>query len=357
MEIACVIGSRLAAPPRPGRSGGSRPGRELLPDPVEAAERTEAMVRALEGIGAAVESERADEAFFAVDGLRGVYGGEREGVVSAARDAIGDEVRIGVAPTRFAAFAVARHEDDGHVSAAGLAAFLAPLGVGMLRARLGVPEAEAEELVVALKRLGIGNLGRLARLSPDQAADRFGSIGLRALRLARGMDEPLRPRQPHEELVEQIELPEGTAGRQLDRALELLVDRLLAAPQRRGRTLLGLRLGAHLAGGGSWSVEQGLGRPSASPAVLRALLTPRLESLPGPAETLRLRALGFGPPASDQIELAVGDAGLARRSRLGQAVREVRAAQGAEALLKVLPVDSSSRVPERWAMLAPFPEL
>ena len=71
MEIACVIGSRMAAPPRPGRSGGSRPGRDLLPDPVAASERTEAMVRALEGIGAAVESEHPDEAFFAVDGLRG----------------------------------------------------------------------------------------------------------------------------------------------------------------------------------------------------------------------------------------------------------------------------------------------
>ena len=88
------------------------------------------------------------------------------------------------------------------------------------------------------------------------------------------------------------------------------------------------------------------------------MLAPRLESLPGPAEALRLRALGFGPPASDQIELAVGDgAQLSRRRRLGQAVREVRAAQGAEALLKVLPVDSASRVPERWAMLTPFPEL
>jgi hypothetical protein len=38
-------------------------------------------------------------------------------------------------------------------------------------------------------------------------------------------------------------------------------------------------------------------------------------------------------------------------------VREVRAAQGAEALLKILPVDSASRVPERWAMLTPYPEL
>jgi hypothetical protein len=38
-------------------------------------------------------------------------------------------------------------------------------------------------------------------------------------------------------------------------------------------------------------------------------------------------------------------------------VREVRATQGAEALLKILPVDSASRVPERWALLTPYPEL
>ncbi|HUB99365.1 MAG TPA: hypothetical protein VMS11_06035 [Solirubrobacterales bacterium] len=355
MEIACVIGSRLAAPPRPGRSGGSRPGRDSLPDPVEAAERTEVMVRALESIGAGVESERPGEAFFAVDGLRGIYGGDTEGVLSAVREVVGMRPRVGVAPTRFGAYALARRSDDGHVSAAGLHAFLAPLRISILRDRLSAPAAEVEELVVALERLGIRTLGSLARLGADQVADRFGKLGLEALRLAGGDDEPLRPRTPHEELVEQIELPEGTAGRQLDRALELLVDRLLAAPQRRGRTLLGLRLGARLAGGGSWSVEQGLGRPSAAAGVLRGVLAPRLESLPGPAETLRLRALGFGPPAADQLEFALGGVS-ARRRRLRRAVREVRAAQGSEALLKVLPVDADSRVPERWAMLTPFPE-
>ncbi|HEX5610028.1 MAG TPA: hypothetical protein VFX45_08055 [Solirubrobacterales bacterium] len=306
-------------------------------------------MRALEGIGAAVESERSGEAFFAVDGLKGIYGGSA-GVLRVVRQALaaagreqGDPVGVATGTTRFAAF----------VAATG---WPRPVPVAALETRLGVPEREAGELLLALERLGIETLRQLARLSPDQVADRFGPLGLRALRLARGEDEPLRPRAPHEELVEQIDLPEGAAGQQLDRALELLVDRLLAAPQRRGRTLLGLRLGALLAGGGSWSVEQGLGRPSASARVLRRLLLPRLEALPGPAGALRLRALGFGPAAQDQLELAVGGA-EPRRRRLGEAVREVRAAQGAEALLKVLPTDSTSRVPERWGMLTPFPEL
>jgi len=342
MEIACVINEYLATPSRPDRAGGPRSGRAGLPDPVEAAEATESMVRALEALGAAVESERAGEAFFALDGLRGLHGGKSSGILAAARRAVGKEPRIGTGRTRFAAFLTAGD-------------WPRPVPVAALRTRLDAPEREADELIEALERLGIKTLRALRGLSADQVADRFGPLGLRALRLCHGEEQPLRPRIPQEDLGEEIELPEGTAGRQLDRALELLVDRLLAAPQRRGRTLLGLRFGAILAGGGSWSVEQGLGRPSASADVLRNVLAPRLEDLPGPATALRLRALGFGPPARDQLELAVGGS-EPRRRRLGAAVREVRAVQGAEALLKILPVDSSSRVPERWALLTPFPE-
>jgi protein ImuB len=322
------------------------------------------MVRGLEGIGAAVETERPGEAFFALDGLRGIHGGDRAGVLAAVRRVVGREGRVGVAPTRLAAFAAAWKAPRNLRGPAGativpapsLHSFAAALRTSILPFLLDPPRREADELVLALERLGVETLGELAGISADQMADRFGALGLEALWLARGKEEPLRPRHPHEELAEQIELPEGTAGRQLDHAVELLVDRLLAAPQRKGRTLLGLRFGALLAAGGSWSVEQGLGRPSASARVLRSVLTPRLEALPGPASALRLRAVGLGPPATDQLELAVGGA-ESRRDRLGAAVREVRSAQGPESLLKVLPVALDSRVPERWAALTPFPEL
>jgi len=310
------------------------------------------MVRGLEAIGAAVESERPGEAFFALDGLRGIHG-DRAGVLRAVREAVGPQPRIGTAPNRFAAFAAAWKQVS--VAEPQLHIFLAPLSIAILALRLDAPGREAQELVLTLRRLGVETLQDLSRISADRVADRFGPLGLRARRLARGSDAPLRPRQPHEELAEQLDLPEGTAGSQLERALALLVDRLLAAPQRRGRTLLGVRFGALLSAGGSWSIEQGLGRPTASARTLRSLLAPRLEALPGPAAALRLRVLGFGPPSADQLELAVG--GEERRQRLGAAIREVRTAQGPEALLKILPVDSGSRVPERWALLTPFPEL
>jgi protein ImuB len=203
-----------------------------------------------------------------------------------------------------------------------------------------------------MRRLGIETLEALAALPSSKVADRFGEPGLRALRLARGEDSPLRPRAPLEELVAEIELPEGAAGGQLERALELLVDRLLAVPRRRGRPVLGLRLGAALSGGGSWSVDQGLVRATASAKVLRSVLAPRLQGMPGPASSLRLRALGLGPREGDQLELPTRGEEH-RRRRLADAIRELRVAQGADALLEVLPLDSSSRLPERRAILTP----
>jgi hypothetical protein len=234
--------------------------------------------------------------------------------------------------------------------------FLSDLPIAVLSDRLGLPEREAGNLIETLRRLGIDTLGELAALSPDHVGDRFGPAGLRALRLARGEDELLvcAIHGAWDELVEEIELPEGTAGSRLERALELLVDRLLAAPGRKGRTLLGIRLGARLGDGGSWSVAQGLGRPTASARALRGVLLPRLEELPAPAVSLQLRAVRLGERAAEQLELTVrGDEH--RRRRLAAALREVRAAQGADSLLKVLPVDAASRVPERRALLTPFP--
>ena len=61
------------------------PSLRLVPsDPVGVAERWDRLLERLEGIGAAVESERPGEAFFEVDGLLGIHGGDLEGVIAAA---------------------------------------------------------------------------------------------------------------------------------------------------------------------------------------------------------------------------------------------------------------------------------
>ena len=133
--------------------------------------------------------------------------------------------------------------------------------------------------------------------------------------------------------------------------MELLIDRLLADPARRGRTVRRLRLSARLAGGGGWRCERALRSASSSPRTARLALFGALDGLPGPADLLRLEATALGPPAADQLSLAAPEE--ERRRRLAEAVRQARAAVGADAVLRVLDVDPGSRLPERRAALTP----
>ena len=50
------------------------------------------------------------------------------------------------------------------------------------------------------------------------------------------------------------------------------------------------------------------------------------------------------------------EADSVRKARLGEAVKQARQAAGADAALRVLDVDPDSRIPERRAVLAPFPD-
>ena len=147
-------------------------------------------------------------------------------------------------------------------------------------------------------------------------------------------------------------MPEAAYGTQMERALELLVERLLADPRRRGRTLRSLRIEAQLAGGGSWRAEVTLRSACATAERLLLALGPRLAELPAPASALLLRAVELGTEPGEQPALAPG-AGEHRRELLAEAVRQVRAAAGRDAVLRVVDVDPGSRVPERWTMLAP----
>jgi protein ImuB len=329
------------------------------PDPERAAGLWEGALGELEGIGAAIESERPGEAFFRTDGLHGLHGGVG-GTLRRARQMVGMPARVAAAPSRFAAYAAAlrarprlRMRRELVIDAERVGGFLSPLPVSLLGTRLDPRGTAGHELVGVLERLGVKTLGMLAELPEDAVADRFGTLGLRARVMALGGDEPLRPRDPGASVIAVVELPEAAAGPQLERAMALLVDRLLADPARKGRMVRALRLGARLAGGGGWRREVALRRPSGAPELLRIALAPRLLELPGPASALVLEATALGPPGGEQLELTRREAER-RRARLGEAVRQVRAAAGPGALLRVLDVDSGSRVPERRAFLAPY---
>jgi protein ImuB len=323
------------------------------PDPAGVADQWERLLVRLESIGAAVEPERPGLACFDARGLKRLYGGV-DGVLAATRRALRTPARYGVAPSRFAAVAAAtraRARRPVVVTGGQSAArdFLADMPVALLRARPSLAE-----LPEALERLGIATLGELAALAPGALADRFGNAGLLAYELAVGGDGALRPRPPGELVRESLELPEAGSGPQLERALGLLIDRVLTRRERRGRTLRAVVLSAVLVeGGGTWRQQVVFREALADAARMRLALAPHLAFLPTPAEVLRLAVERFGPPTSDQRGL-LEDPAEARRERLREAIRQTRAAAGADAALRVLEVDPQSRFPERRAVLAPF---
>jgi protein ImuB len=327
------------------------------PDPMGVAEAWEQAVARLESLGAEVESLRPGEACFDAGGLERLHGG---GVVRMLADGYlaargPDELRkalsgarVGQGPTRFCAMVAAhgaRIRRPLRITGAG---DLAPRPVTLLRRR-----SETADLVEPLERLGIATLGELAALSRGVVADRFGGPGLLAHDLAHGRDTPLRPRRPGEQLRETLDLPESGSGEQLGRALGLLIDRLLARRERRGRTLRTVVLSARLVEGGTWRERVVFREALADPQVMRMVLGGRLAMLPAPAETLLLTVESFGPPHPDMHAL-FDDGEVRRDERLREAVRQARAVAGSDAALRVLEIDPESRVPERRVVLTPW---
>ncbi len=318
------------------------------PDPVGVVDAWEKVLTRLELVGAGVEDERPGIACFEARGLGRLHGGSLDGVVEAVRGALRLPARIGAGPSRFCALAAAGRARTRRAHIVRGAGDLASEPVALLRRR---PQTAA--LPSALERLGITTLGDLAALDRGAVADRFGRAGLHAHDLAHGRDTPLRPRVPGELLEETLDLDESASGTQLERALGLLIDRLLARPERRGRTLRAAVISAVLVEGGTWRERVVFREPLADPLRMRLALTSRLQLLPAPAESLRLAAERLGPSSAGERAL-FDDKQAQRAERLREAVGQARAVAGPDAALRVLSVDPDSRVPERRAVLTPF---
>jgi len=333
------------------------PGLVLLPgDPVLVADAWETAMHALESIGAAVEPAGPGLAYFESAGLHGVHGSQ-QGAIAAARGALAWPARIGAGPTRFCALAAAlavRSRRPLVLDGRDVKRWLAARPVGLLGFR-----AETAALPQPLGRLGVRTLGELVRLGRPALTDRFGAAGALAHRLACGEDSQLRTRRIEERLEESMEVGEASSGEALKRVLGVLVDRLLARAERRGRTLRAATLSAGLLTGGGWRERVVFRQAICDPErIWLALL-----GLPAPAVALRLAVERFGPPASEQDALfddlgAVGRAAVSRTRaiRLREAIAQVRAVAGQDAALRAVCVDPDSRVPERRVVLAPIPE-
>jgi protein ImuB len=131
------------------------------------------------------------------------YFGTEPAVAERIADAIttqtGVECQIGIADGLFAA-TLAAHRGL-LVPPNASRGFLAPLSIAELHqpATSGI---DRTALVDLLHRLGLRTLGTFAALSVDDVASRFGLDGVRAHRLAQGLDErPLARRHPPDDLT------------------------------------------------------------------------------------------------------------------------------------------------------------
>jgi hypothetical protein len=182
----------------------------------------------------------------------------------------------------------------------------------------------------------------------------LGPDGRRAWSLARGGERGrVRARRPPAEIVERLELPDAIGNElTLRRALNALLDRLLARPERGGREIRKAALSARLVGGGSWRRTVTLREPSAERGVLRAALGPKLAELPAPVLTIGVELVALAEPAGRQLAL-VPPEGDELQSRLREGLRQVRASAGTGAVATVVEAAPWSRIPEQRALLVP----
>ena len=354
-----LLGSVTAAAEAKGVRPGMRLGEALAmcpelvlveQDPATAEHAWEEVLRRLEDAGFAVEPAEAGTVYFESRGVERLYGG-LEPALKRALKAVGPawEARAGAAERRFAALAAASVARPGQaliVSDDRTQRFLAPLPLSLLP----LERDRYEEL----EELGLRTIGQLAGLPGGAVSERLGPAGRRAWSLARGeRDGRVEPRRPAEALHETLEFPEAV-GQELTlrRGLGVLVDRLLARPDRTGRPPRKLALWARLAGGASWRRTVTLREPTADPARLRAALGPKLAELPAPVMKLRLEVVALAEGTGEQLELVRAE-GEVLQVRLKEGLRQVRAAVGAGGVSTVVEVAPWSRIPEARALLVP----
>ena len=355
--IGSVTGAAEAAGVRPGmrlsEALATCPQLELVEqDPASAEQAWEEILRRLEDAGFAVEPDSPGVVYFDTRGVERLYGG-LEPALKRALAAVGTawDPRVGAAERRFAALAAASVARAGQaliVSNDRAQAFVSPLPLELL------PLDQAR--YAALEELGVRTIGQLAGLPGGAVAERLGPVGRRAWSLAGG-EEPgerkVAPRRPAVALYETLEFPEAVGNElTLRRGLAVLLERLLARPERAGRPPRKLALWARLVGGASWRRTVTLREPTSDLGRLRSALEPKLVELPSPALKLRVEVSGLAEHTGEQLELVAGE-GVVLQGRLREGLRQVRAAVGAGGVSTVVEVAPWSRIPEARALLVP----
>ena len=343
----------------------------LEPDPAHYAAAQDALVEVLAELSPVVEPSGQGRVFLGMDGLGRLHGSAPDQVRRVLRalfrvlpPPLVAATRVGLAPGKFGAWVAAASARPGEpviVPERELGTFLASRPVSALPVE--------ETTLDRLQRLGVRTLGELLRFPAPALMGQFGEEGARARAWASGERiDPVRPRRPARPVRVALDFPDPVGQVEiLHGALDRLLERALARPERRGRSVAAVRVGGRLEGSGSWTVDVVLREPTARKESLAYSLKARIGLVPPPraVEGLEVEFFRFGPPGT-QADLfdRRQAAGRAQRERdlsegevprsLRNAVRELKLRLGHSPLYRVVEVDPLSRIPERRHALLSF---
>jgi len=256
--VAVLRAGRVLACSPVARAEGVRPGQRrreaqgccpglglVAHDPDRDARAFEPVLAAVESVTPRIEALCPGECAFPVRGAARYHGGEAA-LAAVVAVAVGrvpgvlGRCQVGIADGRFAAGLAARHA----LPAAGHQRIVPPGETLGFLASFPVEVLERPELTDLLVRLGLLTLGDLAALPRAAVAARFGPEGIRAHRLASGLDEhPRSSRRPPPELGVAAELdPPATRVDVAAFAAKALADELVERLERLGLACTRLRI-------------------------------------------------------------------------------------------------------------------
>ncbi len=343
----------------------------LEPDPTHYDAAVDTMLEVLTELTPIVEPAGRGRVFLGMDGLGRLFGSPPRQIDRALRllfrvfpSPLVAATRAGMAPGKFGAWVAAASARSGApviVPEERLTSFFAHCPVGAL---------PVDPLVIQrLERLDVHTLGTLRRFPEASLVAQFGEEGKNALAwaTARRID-PVRPRHRPRPIRVSLEFPTPVGMTEtLHGALDRLVERALSRPARRGRSVTGARMGAHLESGGSWYVDTILREPTSERERIAAPLRTKMAISPPPkaVETLLVELTDFGVPSTQTglfdrksttgraaagYDFTQGDVPASLRD----AVKELKLRLGHSPLYRVVEVDPWSRIPERRHALLSF---
>jgi DNA polymerase-4/protein ImuB len=343
----------------------------LEPDPAHYDAATDILLETLTEVSPVLEPAGRGRVFLGMDGLERLFGEPSRQIertfaalFSIFPAPLVATFRAGMAPGRFGSWVAATSARPGVpvvVPERDLTSFLGRCPVRILPVD--------GRMIERLERLGIDTLEALRALPEPALIAQFGEAGRDAHAWASGRRiDPVRPWHKPRPLRASLAFtnPVGLVDT-LHGALERLVERALSRSTRRGRSVVGVRLGAHLEGGGSWVVEATLREPTtereriAGPLRVKMALTPPAKAV----ETLFFEITDFGAPSTQESLFGRKEAGGRAEAGSGplqgevppslrDAVKELKLRLGDSPLYRVVELDPWSRIPERRHALLRF---